>query len=174
LKAIAFAFVVLSFASHPVAAQEPAAKAESSSNIPSHFYRFDFVVKQIEGGRVINSRNYSVIAPDGLRRRASIRSGTRVPYRTRSGDWDFLHAGVDIDCLDIQEAEGSLRLQIKAEVNSVLSDAGNAGTEPPLLRSNTWESGVTIPLRKAVTIFASDDLASKQNMQLEITATPLR
>jgi hypothetical protein len=37
-----------------------------------------------------------------------------------------------------------------------------------------WNAPVIVPLRKATVIFASDDPSSKRQMQLELTATPIK
>jgi hypothetical protein len=43
----------------------------------------------------------------------------------------------------------------------------------PSIRSNSWSSVVIVPLKTPTLIFSSDDPASKRQMQLELTATPI-
>jgi hypothetical protein len=43
----------------------------------------------------------------------------------------------------------------------------------PTIRQNRWVSTVAVPLKKPTVIFSSDDLTSKRQMQLELTATPI-
>jgi len=48
----------------------------------------------------------------------------------------------------------------------------SAGTQlPPTIRQNRWSSSVVVPLSKPTVIFSSDDLTSKRQFQLELTAT---
>ena len=43
----------------------------------------------------------------------------------------------------------------------------------PMIRQNRWTSNVVVPLKKPTVIFSSDDLTTKHQMQLELTATPI-
>ncbi len=140
------------------------------------FYRLEFTVKQIEAGRVINSRNYSMMLGD--QQRTSMRSGTRVPFK-HGGNPDYLDIGLNIDCERAVETNGQLSLHLKAELTSLAkspedNSAEHNPGELPALRQNSWESDVVFPLRKATTLFSSDDLASKQNVQLEVLAIPIK
>ncbi|MBV8710055.1 MAG: hypothetical protein JO028_22915 [Acidobacteriaceae bacterium] len=152
------------------ATPDSSSKAASTSQ-DKRFYKLDFTVKQIEAGKIINSRSYSVVLAG--QRKASMRSGIRVPFK-RDGNPDYLNVGLNIDCGDAVEVDGQLSLHIKAEMSSMAGSPENNSATLPALRQNQWESDVVFPLRKATTIFSSDDLASKQNVQLEILATPIR
>jgi hypothetical protein len=144
-------------------------------------YHLDFVVKEVEAGKVINSRSYSmVIATNG---HAEIRNGTRVPFNMSSvtdggkyttSQYTQVDVGVNIDCNSAKELNNQLTLEVKAEISSLAdpNDGGHPGG--PVVRHNTWESNVIIPIRQPTTIFSSDDLASKRKMRLEITATPIK
>jgi hypothetical protein len=61
-----------------------------------------------------------------------------------------------------------LNLRVDTDISSVAQESN-----PPVVRQNKWDSNVTVPLRKPVVVFSSDDLTSKHQMQLEITATPI-
>ena len=145
-------------------------KAASTAQ-DKRFYRVDFTVKQIEAGRIINSRSYSVVLAG--QQKASMRSGMRVPYKQGTNP-QYVDVGLDIDCAVMVEVEGQLGLHIKAEMSSVAGTPESNSADLPALRRNQWESDVIFPLRKATMIFSSDDLASKQNVQLEVLATPIR
>lgn len=143
--------------------------------VEQRHYRLDFVVKEVEAAKVVNSRSYSlVIATDG---RSAIRTGTKIPYTTSAAansPYAQIDVGVNIDCYGAKELNNQLMLNVKAEVSS-LADS-NQGSPPgaPVIRNNSWESNVVLPVRQPTTIFSSDDLASKRKMQLELTATPIK
>jgi hypothetical protein len=143
---------------------------------PGTFYKLDFVVKEVEGGKVLNSRAYSMMANN--QGPSSIRTGTRVPV-TFNASTQYIDVGVNIDCRALREAQGELFLGITTEISSVPSDpsqpgAGNTGlTALPAVRQNKWSSPARVPLKKATLIFSSDDPASRRQMQLELTATPI-
>lgn len=139
-----------------------------------HFYHLDFVVKEVEAGRAINSRSYSMIIT--THGRASIRTGTKVPFNTstapNNAQYTQIDVGVNIDCYQAQEIAGQLALNVKADISSLAdpSDGSHSGV-PPVIRRNTWDSGVIVPIKQPTTIFSSDDLGSKRKMQLELIAT---
>jgi len=137
---------------------------------PTTFYKLDFTVKEVEAGKVLNTRGYSVMASGKESGRASIRTGTKVPYQT-SPEIHYADIGVNIDCLHLRELDGALALEVEADLSSIPQEQpGN----PPVVRQNKWSSTVLVPLRKATILFTSDDPASRQQMQLELTATPIR
>src|SRR5437016_674140 len=79
----------------PLIAQEPA------------FYRLDFVVKEVEGGKAVNSRTYTSMVAVGSN--GSIRTGGRTPVPTGTGggltntQYTFYDTGVNIDFKDLRE-----------------------------------------------------------------------
>jgi hypothetical protein len=133
-------------------------------------YQLDFVLKELEEGKVINSRNYSMmvtlVAGGG-----SIRSGDKVPVVTKSGpqaEYTYIDVGVNIDCAALQETQGKLTLNVKADISSAQPESTK-----PLIRNTRWSSNVIVPLRKATVLFTSDDTSSKRRTQLELTAAPV-
>jgi hypothetical protein len=44
----------------------------------------------------------------------------------------------------------------------------------PVTRQNQWRSAVVIPVKKPTVVFSSDDVSSKRQLQLELTATPVK
>ena len=144
---------------------------------PQKFYRLEFVVKEVEGGKVLNARTYSTtVAADAKDLGStSIRTGGRVPIETETGDiksLQYLDIGVNIDCRAIREVERALSLYVSADISSVPSDAATPGVAPTI-RQNRWSSLTIVPLKKPTLIFSSDDPTSKRQMQLELTATPI-
>jgi hypothetical protein len=151
---------------------------------PQKFYKLEFVVKEVEGGKVLNARTYTTTVSDNPRdSQAQLRAGGRVPYQTTTttGDktlqsYQYFDIGVNIDCRAVKQVESGLSLYVSANISSVPTDAvvpAAASTAPPTVRQNTWSSVTIVPLKKPTVIFSSDDPASKRQMQLELTATPI-
>ena len=63
----------------------PAQAAEKPAKQLS-VYRLEFVVREVEEGKRLNVRSYTMSAQDGDR--ASIRVGNRIPYVTGENGWD--------------------------------------------------------------------------------------
>jgi len=137
---------------------------------PDKFYKLDFVMKEVEAGKVLNSRSYSVIISGRESDRASIRTGSKVPFN--SGNMvQYADIGVNIDCIHVHELGDNLTMQVEADLSNIPQEQpGN----PPVVRQDKWNSMVIVPLRKPTTLFSSDDPASRQQVQLELTATPIR
>ncbi|MDQ2949502.1 MAG: hypothetical protein M3Y27_26785 [Acidobacteriota bacterium] len=138
------------------------------------FYKLDFTVKDMEGARSMSSRTYSMVAAtDGPN--SSIRAGSKVPIPSSPGStqpFSFIELGVNIDCRAIKEVQNELSLNVTADVSS----SGQEATPPayPIIRQNKWSSSVIVPLRKPTLIFSSDDVTTKRQIQLELTATPIK
>jgi hypothetical protein len=140
------------------------------------FYKLDFVVKEVDGGKVLNARAYSTnISTEKSSPGSSIRAGSKVPYPTStapgSTQFNYAEVGVNIDCRSATEVGNELSVIINAEVSST---AQESSMSVPIIRQNKWSSIVVVPIRKAVVVFSSDDATSKHQMQLELTAVPIK
>lgn len=158
-------------------ADKPAAPAAE----PEYFH-LDFVVKEVEHGKVVNSRNYSTIMLAGGKDRASIRTSTKMPIPTGpptgfpdTRQLQYVNAGVDIDCTSIQRQRDRLTMYVTADVSTVVPAQDEKGTpKSPQIRQNRWNSFVIVPVGKPTMLFSSDDLASTRTLQIEVTAIPVK
>lgn len=145
-----------------------------SGNEPPKYFHLDFVVQELEGGKVANARHYTTSVATGDAYNCQVRTGSKVAVQTGSSgnnstQFTYIDVGVSIDCRAAREIDGSLALGVTAEVSSA-GPARNPET-PPLIRQNKWSSNVIVPIGKPTVIFSSDDVTSKGQMQLELTAT---
>ncbi|MDQ6676822.1 MAG: hypothetical protein M3Z09_05950 [Acidobacteriota bacterium] len=138
------------------------------------YFHLDFVVKELDGGKVINARNYSITistATHDIFNNSSIRSGEKVPVAQPGGQVTYVEAGVNIDCRQATELPNQLAMVVTIDISG-------AGTVErplalPLIRTSRWSSSVLVTLRKQTVIFSSDDASSKHQMQVDLTATPI-
>lgn len=133
-------------------------------------YQLDFVLKELEDGKVVNSRNYSLMIT-AISGGGSIRSGDKVPVVTKSGaqtEMTYIDVGVNIDCAALQETQGKLSLNVKADISSAQPESTR-----PIVRTTRWSSNVVLPLKKSTVLFYSDDASSRRRLQLELTAAPI-
>ena len=145
---------------------------------PPKFYKLDFVVKEMEGGKVLNARGYSMtVSEDKVRDHSEIRTGSKVPYSTNAdgSQYTFLDVGVNFDCFHVVSTRDTMSLVLAADISSVVQEPGSpsAPMHPPVVRQNRWASGIIVPLKKPTVVFSSDDLTTKRQMQVELTATPI-
>jgi hypothetical protein len=138
------------------------------------FYKLDFVVKEVEGGKAVNSRSFATMlavqAPGREPSTATIRAGGRVPVTT-GNNTSYFDLGVNIDSRELREAQGDVSIFITADVSTIAQESPGA---VPVTRQNKWAGTVLLPAKKATVVFASDDISSKRQLQLELTATPAR
>ena len=179
-------------------AQETAKAPETAkpAEPPSHYYHLEFVVQELgSDGKPTNSRTYSTIIATGRRGReqmSAIRTGSRVPIITGAlhgpgGEardakleyqYQYLDIGVNIDAEDVQELGGELAIYLKAEISSLAPEAAPSTASglinDPVVRQNSWQASVLIPVGKPKVVFSSDALNTKGAMQLVVTASPLQ
>jgi hypothetical protein len=139
------------------------------------YYHLDFAVKEMESGKVINARAYSMTISTGDTGGSSIRAGNKVPASTGGsgpGSSTYLDVGVNIDCRAAKEIQDQLALNVATEISSLAADPSSSAL--PLVRQTKWSSNVIVPLRKPTTIFSSDDPTTKRQTQLELTAIPIK
>jgi hypothetical protein len=137
------------------------------------FYKLDFVVKEVEGGKPVNSRAFSTMlaASQGSNREQStIRAGGRVPVAA-AGSTSFFDLGVNIDARDLRESQTDVAVNLSVDITTIAQE--NASSQP-IVRQNRWSGTVLAPVKKATLVFASDDITSKRQLQLEMTATPVK
>lgn len=164
--------LALLFAATPVLifAQDNTSKPAST---PGHFYKLVYVFQEVsDSGKVTNSRTYMTNVQVGLDG-VQIRAGNRVPMGTGpSGDfsqWQYVDMGVNVDSRRAEEIDGKLGLQVTAESNDFAPPTKEV--PHPVIRQNKWSATVLVPIGKPVVIFSSDDLNSKDKIQVELTAT---
>lgn len=153
--------------------------AQTERESPNGFYHLDFVTKELDDNKLINTRTYSMTISD--KASGTIRTGSRVPVATNSGgsgggstQFTYIDLGVAIDCRDLRELPGLLTLSVSADISSATTEGGTTTNPNPVIRQYKWNSAVIVPLRKATQIYSSDDLGSKRKFQLELTATPIK
>ena len=140
------------------------------------FYRLDFVVRELDNDKVINSRTYTSTLAVGAAP-SSIRSGSRIPVATGSPtgtQYQYYDLGVNIDYRDARElAAGLLTLTLNVDISSVVVTKDTTSQLPPVVRNTRWTSPVVVPVKKATTVYSSDDASGNRKVQMQLTATPL-
>jgi hypothetical protein len=139
--------------------------------VPAKSYKFEFVIKEVEGTKVLNSRAYSMVASTG--NRSNIRVGSRVPFASKQGastEVQLINVGVGIDVNAVKEIADRLSFNIGIDISSVAENGSSQST--PVIRQNTWNSTVSVPFKKPTVVFTSDTEDARRQMQVEVTAIP--
>jgi hypothetical protein len=136
-------------------------------------YRVDFSINELDEGKKINTRHYSMNLTDDEPVK-ELRIGTRVPVEAEQGKFQYIDVGTSIFC-HLGVRPNSLSLQVKAEIsNFALPDQGARGGGQPLIRQMSISGGTLVVSDKPVIIGSVDDPNSKHQFQLEATVTKLR
>jgi hypothetical protein len=183
LLAVILAWAMLSGTG--ASAQEPAPKAATQSESsegknksqgwdkPLEEYHLDFSLNEIEDGKKINSRQYSmnVATNEGN----EIKIGTRVPVESKEGEFQYLDVGTSLFAR-IGEMRGQTELTVRAETSSFAIPEPNSEKRDlhPIIRQLKMGGTALLPLTKTVVIGSADDPNSKRQFQLEVTVTKLR
>jgi hypothetical protein len=144
-------------------------EAEKSVNA----YRLDFSVNEIEDGKKINARQYSMNlnAEDSN----EIKIGTRVPVESKQGEFQYLDVGTNIWCRIGERANG-LALSVRAEISNFAMPMPEQQEHAnrPVLRQLSIKASTVAQLGKPIVIGSVDDPNSKRQFQLEVTVTKLK
>ena len=141
------------------------------------YFRLDFVLKEVENGKVVNSRNYSMVVVTGDKDRASIRAGTKMSMQTgpaQPPQIQYFDVGVNIDCGSVRRLQNRLTMNVKADLSTVAPSQDKVAPSGYPFRHTRWTSPVVVTIGKPTVLFSSDDLASTRTLQLELTATPVK
>jgi hypothetical protein len=136
-------------------------------------YRVDISINELDDGKQINTRHYSVSLTDDEPGK-ELKIGTRVPVEVEQGKFDYIDVGTSIFC-HMDTRPGSLSLQVKAEIsNFAVADPAARGAGKPLIRQMAISGGTLVISDKPVIIGSVDDPNSKHQFQLEVTVAKLR
>jgi hypothetical protein len=162
--------VLLSLSSTAVRAQESnKAESQDSAKTPQP-YRLDFSVNELEDGKKINSRQYSMNlnANDAN----ELKIGSRVPIEPTQGQFQYMDIGTNIWCRIGERPEG-IPLSVRVEISNFATPEGG-GSSRPIIRQFRINASTLAQPGKPIVVGSVDDPASKRQFQLEVTVTKLR
>lgn len=145
---------------------QPAAEAKAL-DLAVTPYHAEFLLTELENGKKINTRHFSMDLTAGPRKGA-LKIGARVPVEVKQGELQYLDVGYNIDCR-VTERQNGLGLEVSADVSSMATHS-----TPPLIRQFRLDgSTVAIP-GKPTMIASGDDPDSDHEFQLQVTVTKLK
>lgn len=143
---------------------EPAAKP------PGRFYHLEFTVKELDGGKVVNSRSYTMAVITDRRGAGSVRAVEKIRVHPTTTTMELYDVGTNLDCLQAREAEDGLMLELTSDISYLVPTAKETD---PIIRQNRWSGYVLVPLKKSAVVFTSADPASKGTLEMDVIATPV-
>ena len=152
----------------------PAATAFAQKQ-PIGFYRLDFVLRESDNGKLVNTRNYSMwLKTDGAW--ATLRAGNDIPsYAGDKPGLSYRNVGVQLDSA-LEEIDNNPSVTISASIGIVLP--AEQSNEPksltPVFRNIAFKAAALLTPGKPMMISSIDDPNSTRRYQLEVTATKLK
>lgn len=173
---VALVLTMLAARALPSAAQEAdAAKAVSPTEKTLTAYRLDFSLNELEDGKKINSRQYSMNIAGGESNDFKI--GTRVPVDgPKEGEFQYLDVGTSLWC-QLRHDGSDLLLVVRADASNFapLPTGTQEHASRPLIRQVKINASTNVALLSKPTVIGSaDDPNSKREFQLEVVATKLK
>ena len=143
-------------------------------------YRLDYTIKEMDDGKVVNTRTYSMVMQSSEERGRSfgeVKTGTRVPMlsavpKEGSPQIQYIDVGINITAQLYLLESSNLLLSGNVEISTLADSTGPAGA--PIIRQvrcNT--TGETVP-GKPNQIASLDDPISKHRYVIEVVPTKLR
>jgi len=158
-------------------AQESAAvKPAPETAEPGHAYRLDFTVSEIEDGKKINSRQYSMNMYGDAN---EIKIGTRVPVELKNNEVQYMDVGTNIWCRlrdrrDVTWLGNDVMLNVRSEISNFAVPEQQGQSTRPILRQLKIDASTIATVGKSIVLGVVDDPNSKRQFQLEVTVTKLR
>jgi hypothetical protein len=142
------------------------------SSKPVEAYRLDFSVNELEDGKKINTRQYSMNlnANDAN----EIKIGTRIPVEPKAGEFQYIDVGTNIwSRLGVHN--GQLELAVRTDIsNFAIPEQASGHESRPVIRQLQIKASTVALLGKPMVVGSLDDPNSKRQFQVEVTVTKLR
>jgi hypothetical protein len=155
----------------------PKAEATPQAQTPPHSYRLDYTLTELEDGKKIDSRQYSINVGGGTQSGRSwpghLQIGTKIPAGMKSdGTNQYVDVGTRISAV-ISMRDGAQVLDTDLDVSSLVPDEAKVDGRP-ILRTLTISNQTPITAGKAMVVGTADDPNSRRKFQLEITVTEIK
>lgn len=149
--------------------------ADSAQLKPADSYKVEFAVNEIEDGKKINSRSYTMLmraepAPKWSDRQV-LRVGSKVPVTTTGGDHveiQYQDVGMNIDCRLMPMGNGEVSVDANLQYSSVASEQERGH---PVFRQVRAGGAAVVPLDKSTVFAEMDDVASTRRYVFEVKVT---
>ena len=132
-------------------------------------YKLEFVLKQLDHGKIISTHNYT-IAAEANSGNSQIRTGNRVPIDTGT-DKGLTYIDVGFNCdarIEKPTSGNAVGLDVVWDLSTM---PGSTGSEK-LIRQTRVRSTPLVPFGKGTLVGSVDDINSGQQFELDVTVTP--
>ncbi len=148
---------------------------QASGNETADTYRLDIVIRELQEGKLLSTRDYTALVQEHAYRPRTIKIGSRLPLggTPANPNVQYFDVGTNLT-FHIRTIEGRLILSLNAEVSSVATPESPANAKVadyPIVRQFRTDQEAAIPLGKPTLLNSVDDPNSNHKFQIEVTAT---
>jgi hypothetical protein len=136
-------------------------------------YRLNFAFREMEGGKTLSTRNYTVLAAPQTQAKLNIGSKVPVVNTVNTAQYSYVDVGVSVRAR-IQERGAHLMLNAEVEVSNLSADRENTGRPAPRIQQLRSDIDTMIPLGQATPVVTLDDPAGPKHYEIEVTATKMK
>jgi hypothetical protein len=153
-------------------------QSTTDETAPAIYYRLDFAIRELNGEKLVDTRNYSLWAQSGVSE--SMAAGSEVPYpgsvfttagSGQSKSINYRSVGVTIHC-SVKEGTDGHKLDLNMEISDVIPPEKDS--DGIAFRRVSINSRALLSLGKPTTVSITEDPASRHRFQVDVTATKLK
>jgi hypothetical protein len=174
---LALALLLTGIASLPWAAAQETNKEDEAQLKASDSYKVEITVNEIENGKKINSRSYSMrLRASALPRwspQGRVRVGGEVPVAVETGKFNYYNTGWNIDCRLMPLGNGNVAIKSTWDYSSPNVISANQNTPNPFIRHMGSEVEAVVPLDKPTVLTEMDDVATTRRYVVEVKVTKI-
>lgn len=151
-------------------------KAEKQSPRLLSAYKLEFVLRELQDNKLINTREYAMIVQEGFGP-ANVKIGSKIPARNPQGDLSYMDVGTNIQCWDLRAQPPRLGLNCTVEISNFAlpeQKLQSGVTSPPVLNQIRMNVPPMLEEGKQVTIGSVDDPNSTKRYEIALTATKVK
>lgn len=146
-------------------AQETDKKAPQEERT-SGFYKLDIVMREMEDGKTVNTRNYMLMLRGD--ESGQLRVGSRVPIG-KEAQIQYFDVGLKMDC-QVRERGGDAFLWARIELSNIATDASTPAPVAPVVRQISSAVQTQLVMGKPIVMTSLDDVVTKRRFVFEVTA----
>jgi hypothetical protein len=147
-------------------------KSATEEAAPAIYYRLDITIREMDGEKLVDVRNYSMWLQSGISE--NLMAGSEVPYPNSNSSISYRSVGISITCT-VKDAGDSPKLAFRLEISDAVPPAKDS-TMPavPVFRKVQINNKTSLSLGKPATVSITEDPGSRHRFQVDVTATKLK
>ena len=138
-------------------------------------YKMAFSIYELQDGKKINQRDYSLLVEANDRGANTLKIGTKVPIDTGKDAYTYTDVGFELRCSAAETVNNKLAVSVDMSVSNFAIPGQNTdprtGESRPVLRAVTQRISAVVNPGKPQILTSMDDVNSTKRMQVELTAT---